>query len=196
MFFWGGGGCIAKLLYLKEIKITVEAWGKLFRREFLGDDPFMPGIYYEDYLFFHRNIFRVRSVCEVQADMYHYTVVPSSIMHSSFSLKKAESYSVLLETLSAFAKTPPDWEAKQLMLKKCRGHIIRRFIHEAESLSANRHDTDEERILLAYLRNTLRIWREKDMFRLSSFKLIHRLALLLLTSTLSDRTVLFFLRII
>ena len=68
--------------------IPVNAWGKLFRRELIGDQRFPLGRLHEDQAFTPYLLYRARGIVSCDAALYHYRVNPASITRNTFSLRR------------------------------------------------------------------------------------------------------------
>lgn len=68
--------------------IPVNAWGKLFRRELIGDTRFPLGRLHEDQAFTPYILYRAEETVSCDAVLYHYRVNPVSITHNTFSLRR------------------------------------------------------------------------------------------------------------
>ncbi len=158
----------------KKIRLPVFAWGKLFRRDFLDDAPFVPGVYFEDYLFFYTSISRLKKVCRVKAPMYLYTQTPNSIMHSPFSIKKAKSYLVIYDRMMKIENRLSSPEEKKLFHRKAAGQL-RSILSGLYDL--NREDLKEA---LPLIQDHFSRWHADGQLSLRDFKLKYRILLLML----------------
>lgn len=65
------------------------AWGKIYRRDVIGEERFTPGLYFEDIDFFHRVFLKCDIVGVTHATVYFYRQIPTSILHT-FSFKRTD----------------------------------------------------------------------------------------------------------
>ena len=109
----------------KQIRLPSTPWGKLYRKEFLGDIPFEPGIYFEDYLFLYTSLFRLKKVVGIDAVMYLNTITPGSTINSPFSMKKAYSHLIIYDREMELAEKFCTPQEKPFLRKKAIGQIRR-----------------------------------------------------------------------
>lgn len=84
----------------RRIRISVEPFAKLFRRECLPEKLFTPGIYFEDYELIYTRFFKfVKSISIVEAEMYFIVQSKNSIMRSDFNSAKLNSWFVILKNV-------------------------------------------------------------------------------------------------
>ncbi len=158
----------------KKVRLPVLAGGKLFRRNFLPDTPFVPGIYFEDYLFFYTSLFRLRKVCRVKAPMYLYTQTPNSTMHSPFSVRKAKSYLFIYDQMMKLEEQLSSPEEKKLFHRKAAGQL-RSILSGLYDL--NREDLKEA---LPLIQEHFSRWHTDGELSLRDFGLKYRILLLIL----------------
>lgn len=158
----------------KKIRLPVFAWAKLFRRDFLADAPFVPGVYFEDYLFFYTSLFRLKKVCRIKALMYLYTQTPNSIMHSPFSIKKAKSYLVIYDQMMKLEDRLSSPEDKKLFHRKAAGQL--------RSILSGLYDLNKEDLkeILPLIQDHFSRWHADGKLPLHDFRLKYRFLLLML----------------
>ena len=118
-------GPIAYRHLSKQIRLPSSVWGKLYRREILGNVPFEPGIYFEDYLFLYTSLFRLKKVVGIDAAMYLNTITPGSTINSPFSMKKAHSHLVIYDREMELVEKFCSPKEKPFLTKKAVGQIRR-----------------------------------------------------------------------
>ena len=102
----------------KEIKISVEAFAKLFRKELLPEITFTHGIYFEDYEFIHTRFFKyVKTLSVVEAEMYFIVQSEQSIMRSPFNIRKLQSWFTILENVCKETTSFPSPFRKKILYK-------------------------------------------------------------------------------
>ena len=93
--------------FIKQPRIFSSAWNKLYHRSLLGEDPFIPGIYFEDWPFETCLFSRISSFALISQPLYLYRRTPTSIVRSSFSVRKIDSYMTGIRFVNEqFANTP------------------------------------------------------------------------------------------
>ena len=100
-----------KPLFLRQKKgkwrISVNAWTKFWRADFIRDIRFIPGILFEDYPFTYQALARCPKTAVIREALYLYTQNPDSISHQSVSIRTIESYHRgLLTVAESFEKAP------------------------------------------------------------------------------------------
>lgn len=100
----------------RRIRISVEAFAKLFRREILPEKLFTSGIYFEDYELIYTRFFQyVKSISIVEAEMYFMVQSPNSIMRSNFNFAKLNSWFVILKNVHHESTAFPKKFHKQIL---------------------------------------------------------------------------------
>ena len=75
-------------LYNGSSLVPVNAWGKLFRRELIGESRFPLRRLHEDQAFTPYILYRAKKIVSCDATLYHYRVNPASITRNTFSLRR------------------------------------------------------------------------------------------------------------
>lgn len=83
------------ILYQKS-GVSPLVWDKLWSRQFIGDERFLDGVFYEDLEFSSRFISRAGKVALVNEELYYYRANPVSFLHT-FSERRFDSIKVTLK---------------------------------------------------------------------------------------------------
>jgi len=78
-------------------------WDKIFRRETVSKDRFLPGLWYEDLEFTARQFMKTDSVAVIHTVAYHCFCRPGSTMRNNNSLKNLDILTIM-ESLERFAE--------------------------------------------------------------------------------------------
>ena len=111
----GREACLS--LFLVDGRITVPAWGKLFRRELFRELRFPVGKIHEDEALIPSLLYLADTVVSLRAWMYGYRQNPMGIMLSKFSIKRFDIVDAGDQCM-AFFKKNGDTELRELAEKR------------------------------------------------------------------------------
>lgn len=120
----------------KEFKLGVEAYGIIWRRELLPDNPFVPGLIYEDYCFFYTRYFKdLRKISVVNEDLYMITKSVNSIMRSSLNSQKLSSFFKILQEIKMHIENfAPAYHSK--IYYRTHNNMLHRSLRELVKMPA------------------------------------------------------------
>ena len=123
-------GDIFGRLLRREFRLGVEAYGVLYRKDLLPAAPYIPGLIYEDYCFFHTGYFKnLQKISIVNLNLYMITLSANSIMRSSFNSKKLASFfTILQEVKKHIGNFDPIYHKRIFYL--VQNTVIRRTLRE------------------------------------------------------------------
>ncbi len=92
--------------------IHFNVWNKLYKRDVIRNISFVPGLFYEDWVFNCCVFPSINSFTWITEKLYGYRLSNESIMRSQFNNDKLESYIKGIEITSTFYKQnfPSEWE--------------------------------------------------------------------------------------
>lgn len=77
---------------------------KIFKRELLGENPFVEGIIHEDEMFANTLYLRDYQMVILHEPLYNYRSTPGSIMHQIFNSQKSIVFEIFLQRYDLFIK--------------------------------------------------------------------------------------------
>lgn len=124
--------------YVKEYKIKVMAWNKLYRSKLFEDLRFDEGYVYEDELIFPKIISKSKINYTINDKLYYYVNAPNSITKSSLTKNKVESKKYLVKFLEEFYLENHTELMRHIYIAICFiCYNTRKLILQSENLSEN-----------------------------------------------------------
>ncbi len=154
-------------------KIVTSVWGKLFRRDFIGDTLYHEKIPFQDSIWLIEMLARCTRYVQVDAPYYMYYVGNSSITRSSWSNKKTDAQLIMLRSAHESISTHRP-ELLPIVRRKLLAKFMKRHL---KALRSSSPETREE--LISYARPKMREIMEKGYLSYSDFSLRWRIALAL-----------------
>lgn len=125
------------ILLNKKNFIHFNVWNKLYKKEAIGDIRFLPGLFYEDWVFNCCVFAQINTFTWIAEKLYGYRLSNVSIMRSKFTKEKLESYVKGIDWVSNFYKQ--NFSSKWEKLKKTRvSRTVKTMINS--TLRANNND--------------------------------------------------------
>ena len=92
--------------------IHFNVWNKLYTKAVIGDIRFIPGIYYEDWVFNCCVFEKAKTFCWIKNKLYAYRYSENSIMRSPFNKKKIIDYVKGIQAVHLYfqKEAPSKWE--------------------------------------------------------------------------------------
>lgn len=109
--------------FLSHKELPTNVCVKLHKREAIKDLKFKEGIYFEDVLFTCIEMSQIKNIVYVNLPLYYYFSNPQSIMRSSFTAEKVDSYVTIIFDLYHYFKAN-----KPSYLKKIQKEIINKRV--------------------------------------------------------------------
>ncbi|MEG0229284.1 MAG: hypothetical protein RR640_01635, partial [Oscillospiraceae bacterium] len=91
-----------EILTLMFSKFGWMAWGKLFKKEIIGQFRFTKGILYEDFDFIPTIFLKAKKVVYIKKGLYHYSIREDSIMGQTRNQLKIDFIQILEKNLNLF----------------------------------------------------------------------------------------------
>lgn len=98
--FSGKKACI--LLYDGSAEVPVNAWGKLYRKEIIGNHRFPLGRLHEDQAFTPLMCYRAKKVAAVNVQLYYYRERNNSITRDQFTIKRYDDLWAISKCIAFF----------------------------------------------------------------------------------------------
>lgn len=159
--------------YLTRRDIMTGVWTRLYRRRILKNVRFVEGIYFEDVPFTTHIMATIKNYALIKAPMYYYYQNPASILHTSFNLKKAESYVTVIRTVWEDMRTirPEMMERVRKIILNGRVKMMLNGIYKKQKDKAER-----KRILTAVVPELKRLMKN-EIISYQGLKLKHKIRL-------------------
>lgn len=165
--------------FLSGNNIKSNVWTKLYKASKLKGLRFIEGIYFEDVPFTVMALDRVGSILITNLPIYYYYNNPNSIMKTSFTEKKVESYLRLINDVAVYVRSscPNKFE-----LIRCKV-LNRRFKMMLNQCIRKQKDKRIRKQLFDYMQPHIKKLFEKEMISYDGLKWYHKMALFLLLHT-------------
>ncbi len=149
---------------------------KLYRRELIKEMRFIEGIYFEDVPFTTFVMEKALKVVVADYPLYYYYTNPNSIMRTSFSVKKVQSYIRLIRYIAA--ETEKKCPAYILQVrKKILNQRIKMMLNQAVRKQKN---INERKVLFDEIQRQVQPLYAEGIISFDGLKPHHKLALYLL----------------
>lgn len=102
-----------------ERRIGVMPWGKLYKRECIGEIRFVEGRINEDDLFCHQVFSRCSTVAKVNLPLYLYTVNNIGVTYGSFGTRQVDILPIALHRLEVIEETWPEYLDTAMYIAAC-----------------------------------------------------------------------------
>lgn len=102
-----------------ERRIGVMPWGKLYKRECIGEIRFVEGRTNEDDLFCHQVLSRCSTVAKVNLPLYLYTVNNTGVTYGSFGPRQVDILPIALHRLEVIEETWPEYLDTAMYIAAC-----------------------------------------------------------------------------
>ncbi len=149
---------------------------KLYRQSVIKDMRFIEGIYFEDVPFTTGLMMRVKKVAITNLPMYYYYTNPSSIMRTSFTEQKVESYVHLIRYIARDTENlRPDLipVVRKKVLNGRFKMMVNQAIRKQKNISVRKHLFDKiQRVVIPLF--------QEGIISYAGLKLRHRITLFLL----------------
>ena len=90
--------------FMERRDIATGAPLRLYKKEIFEKIRFVEGIYFEDVPFTTMVMSQIKTFAQIQAPIYYYYQNPKSIMRTSFTVKKVQSYDKVIRTIDAYIR--------------------------------------------------------------------------------------------
>ncbi len=102
-----------------ERRIGVMPWGKLYKRECIGDIRFVEGRTNEDDLFCHQVLSHCATVAKVNLPLYLYTVNNTGVTYGNFGIRQVDILPIALHRLEVIEDTWPEYLDTAMYIAAC-----------------------------------------------------------------------------
>ncbi len=154
-------------------KIPTSVWTRLYERTFVEKIPFVEGIYFEDVPFTAECLSKIKTLPKINAPLNYYFCQSGSIMRSPFSVKKVDSYDILIRHLHTyFSHSAPQ---KMPMIQACIfNQRIKMMLNQCIRKQPNKTAQVQ---LFGYAQDKVKSLYEDGIISLNGLKLKHKLAI-------------------
>ncbi len=162
--------------FLTQRHIMTGVWTRLYKRTLLKTIQFNEGIYFEDVPFTTKVMSTIGKLAVIKAPLYYYFQNAGSILHTSFNLKKVNSYIEVIQLVYRFiAENRPD------ELTRVRRDILnKRFKMMVNQAIRNQKNKAAQIELFTEIGKRIQPLFQQGMISYDGLKPKHRLALFLL----------------
>ncbi len=154
-------------------RILTSVWGKLFRRDFIGDTLYHEHIPFQDSIWLIEILARCTHYVQVDAPYYMYYVDNSSITRSNWSDKKTDAQLIMLRATHESISTHRP-ELLRLVQRKLLAKYLKRHLKALRRSSPETRDA-----LIAYARPLMREVIQRGYVGYRDFSLRWRIAMAL-----------------
>lgn len=109
---------LGKALILQR-RIGVMPWGKLYKKECIGNIRFVSGRTNEDDLFCHQVFARCQTVVKVNLPLYLYTVNQAGVTYGGFSIRQIDILAIAWKRLEEVEKVWPEYLDSAMYVAAC-----------------------------------------------------------------------------
>lgn len=156
--------------------ITTNVVMRLYKRTLLKNIRFIEGIHFEDIPFTTMVLSRAKSFADIRLPLYFYYHNPHSIMRSSFTVRKVQSYDTAIRAIDAYIRKNRPEE-----LPKVRACILnQRFKMMVNQALRKQTDPQQRTELFAAIQQVARRLFAEGIISYAGLKPKHRLTLLLM----------------
>ena len=162
--------------YLTQRELPSNVCVKLHKRSVLKEMSFKEGIYFEDALFTTIEMTKVKSLVFLDAPLYYYYSNPQSIMRSSFTLEKVESYVTVIREIYAYIK-----EYEPAYLSKVKREVLNKRVKMCmnQAIRKQRSVYQSQMLFVAMAEKFAALYRE-GCISMDGLKVHQKMALALL----------------
>ncbi len=164
------------LAFVSRREIATGVWTRLYKKTVLDDIRFIDGIYFEDIPFTIQVMMTIPKMSYIPLPLYYYYANPNSIMRSSFTEKKVQSYfKVIYEIHNYVQKNHPDC----LPFVQCNvlNKRVKMMINQAVR---KQKDSEKQYLLFQRMQKQLSDFYISGIISYKGLKLYHKIALFLL----------------
>lgn len=162
--------------FLSRRDIITGVWTRLYKKDVLNDIRFIEGIYFEDIPFTIQIMTTIHSMAFIPLELYYYYTNSNSIMRSSFTIKKIQSYITVIQKIYNYIQ----------MNHPSNLSIIRRYVlNKRLKMMMNQAVRKQKDISVQYqlfseMQKSIPDLYHLGMISYEGLKLHHRIALFLL----------------
>ncbi len=161
------GNALDVLLHPKNF-IHFNVWNKLYKREVIGDIEFVPGMYFEDWVYNCCVFERAQSFAWIKDRLYGYRLSGNSIMRSQMTPEKIDSYVLGIKTVYDYFKqnAPEKWN-----------HVLKTRIARTVKMMMNHTKRAHSRELRQYVSRILSNLKQEGLISYRGLSLKNKLKL-------------------
>ena len=177
--------------FCKNRKIKTGACLRLYKKALIEQVPFIKGIHFEDVPFTCVCFDKIKKLAFVDLPLYYYYQNTASIMRSTFSTAKIDSYDRIIRYLSDyFEKNDP--ERLPLVRRYVFNQRIKMMLNQCVRKQRDKAKQEE---LFAYAQKIVTSLLDEGLISFEGLKLKHKMTLYLLTHTRGGKCALRFARL-
>lgn len=164
------------MAFLKRRDIMTGVWTRLYSKRIFDSIRFVEGIYFEDVPFTTMVMSHIQKMAVIKAPLYYYYQNPSSIMRTSFNIKKVTSYITVIQTVYEYiSRTRPQ---DLNMVRRCiLNQRVKMMLNQA---IRKQKDAQVRRTLFDEIQKQVSRLYDAGIISYAGLKLKHRIALWLL----------------
>lgn len=177
--------------FLNSKEIMSNVCVKFYKRDLIGDLRFIDGVYFEDVPFTTMIMDKAQKVAITNMPFYFYYQNPASIMRSSFTIRKVQSYITIIRKIASYIrKNRPD-SCKQVRIK-----ILNKRIKMMINQAIRKQKDKKERLkLFDEIQKHVKILFNEGLISYEGLKPRHKIALYLLLHTQTGKAACFWMTI-
>lgn len=162
--------------FLRRRDIMTGVWTRLYSRQIFDSVRFVEGIYFEDVPFTTTVMATIGRMAVVKAPLYYYYQNPSSIMRTSFNIKKVASYVTVIQTVYDTISRIRPQDINQV--RRCI--LNQRFKMMINQAVRKQKDKQVRRVLFDEIHKQVIPLYQSGRISFEGLKIKHRIALFLL----------------
>ncbi len=177
--------------FCKNRKIKTGACLRLYKKTILEQVPFIKGIHFEDVPFTCVCFDKIKKLAFVDLPLYYYYQNPDSIMRSTFSTSKIDSYNHIIRYLNDYFEKN-DSQKLPLVRQYVFNQRIKMMLNQCVRKQRDKAQQEE---LFAYAQKVVTPLLNEGLISFAGLKLKHKITLYLLTRAHSCKCALRFARL-
>lgn len=143
-------------------EVTASACNKIFKRKFIGEKRFTEGIWYEDFEFTTRLLFKTKNISQISKGYYNCNCGHESTMNNNNSKKNLDIL-LVLENIKKYAKENKAYNKNDFEFLVFH-HVLITTINRVE-LQHNSEKKGVLKVLLDYCKKNISDYRKQEFYK-------------------------------